>query len=606
MTSSDAQPQHSTSHGPEHFAALEHLPGAETIPGLPSPHLQALKDRGRAIRIAAPTKDQLQHGDIVLYSPDHGQTWIGAQVSRAYVRAIRVNWHGGTWSKLNVDSSALYRLDPAPCLASKAWSPSHGTGALYIGPHVDDVSAMVEALAADPLATSADWSHLAHLIKGPMIVVMFTDHGKSQHTRLRLANVIRECKLRAATWTNPGDVQVRADDPSEPVQVPSSELSSSWELETAAADALPDIAPDPADPGYDLWLERQKSADSCIPSSSWERDRRTLVRAERQVASTVDYGRSIGANASDVPLKARTRSNLAGLAKMHAQSQGQPLGLSYGSGDTGLEHGPDRPPVPVVPHVSVQPMAIGDRVSGLEHVGGRPVAGTVELFVSAGLYVRTADGQSVYLDGADGWVRETDDRTAHDLSDVLDAFYLEGPTLDTNTLCDTVERWGLPWTADRGMAALYTLAAIGIVRLEPQNGPDVRTWSLVIDHPCCVNASAPITPDMAGQVATVGRARELAAQEPVQDVSGTEAEADLCHDCATRPQEPGSDYCEACQRYVSPYPADPAMPASADDLDGWHAYVRAARNLAVAQDRMQEAVAAGVDFAALNARTATG
>ena len=31
----------------------------------------------------------------------------------------------------------------------------------------------------------------------------------------------------------------------------------------------------------------------------------------------------------------------------------------------------------------------------------------------------------------------------------------------------------------------------------------------------------------------------------------------------------------------------------------WHAYIRSARNFADAQDRMGEAVAAGVDFAAL-------
>jgi hypothetical protein len=36
----------------------------------------------------------------------------------------------------------------------------------------------------------------------------------------------------------------------------------------------------------------------------------------------------------------------------------------------------------------------------------------------------------------------------------------------------------------------------------------------------------------------------------------------------------------------------------------WHAYVRAARTFVIAQDRMEEAVRAGVDFAALNALAA--
>lgn len=44
----------------------------------------------------------------------------------------------------------------------------------------------------------------------------------------------------------------------------------------------------------------------------------------------------------------------------------------------------------------------GVPVSGVEHVSQRPVSGTVERAHGAGLYLRTADGRSVYADAADG------------------------------------------------------------------------------------------------------------------------------------------------------------------------------------------------------------
>lgn len=39
-------------------------------------------------------------------------------------------------------------------------------------------------------------------------------------------------------------------------------------------------------------------------------------------------------------------------------------------------------------------------------------------------------------------------------------------------------------------------------------------------------------------------------------------------------------------------------PNSTNPLE-WHLYIRSARNFATAQDRMEQAVAAGVDFAAM-------
>lgn len=122
-------------HGPDHLTAPDHLPGVGPLPALTTDHLDALQARGQAVPVTVPARDVVRPGDLIVWTCGHlagtDPVVTAALVTRAYVRAIdveRPGYRGSGRAQVNLSSVQAYRLDPAPCLTSEAWSPGHGHG----------------------------------------------------------------------------------------------------------------------------------------------------------------------------------------------------------------------------------------------------------------------------------------------------------------------------------------------------------------------------------------------------------------------------------------------------------------------------------------------